>query len=64
MRDVKPNLPVRKTLDVPVIEKAEVPGVDYCVGSNMGGQFVYDSELAVGVADQQKSHTPVFSSTT
>jgi hypothetical protein len=62
MHDVKPNFPVGKTLDTPVIEKAEVPGVDNRVGSNLGSQFVYDSELAVSVTDEQESHLMVLGS--
>lgn len=62
MRHVKPNLPVRKTLEASVIEKAEVPGVDNGAGSKLGNQFVYASELAVGIADEQDSHQIILGS--
>ena len=31
-------------------------------GSNLGSQFVYDSELAVSVTDEQESHLMVLGS--
>ena len=45
-----------------VIEKAEVPGVDNRIDSNMGSQLVYDSELAMGVTDEQESHLMILGS--
>ena len=56
MRHMEPKLTIQKSLETPLVEKTEVPGVDDCVCSNMAGQFVDDSEFAVGITDQQKSY--------
>jgi hypothetical protein len=50
MRHMEPKLTLRKSLETPMVEKTEVPGVDDCVCSNMVGQFVDDSEFAMGIA--------------
>ena len=39
-----------------MVEETKVPGVNDCVCSNIGGQPVDDSELAMGIADQQESY--------
>ena len=62
MRDVKPKLPVREALETSVVEKTEVPGMDNGVGSNLSNQFIYDSELAVGVTDEQEPHPMILGS--
>jgi hypothetical protein len=37
-------------------EPPKLRGEDYRFGLNMGRQFVYDSEHAVGITDKQASH--------
>ncbi len=44
------------------VEKAEVPGMDNGVGSNLSNQFIYDSELAVGVSDEQEPNPMILGS--
>ena len=47
------------TLCMPLWRAKEV---HHHVGSNMGGQFVYDSELAIGIADEQRLHQIILGS--
>jgi hypothetical protein len=56
MRHMEPKLTIRKSSEIPMVEKTEVSGVDDCVCSNMANQRVDYSEPAVGIANQQKSH--------
>jgi hypothetical protein len=53
---MKLTLTIRKSLETPMVEKTEILGVNDCLRSNMAGQLVDDSEFAVGITDQQKSH--------
>jgi hypothetical protein len=56
MRHMESKLTIRKSLETPMVEKTEVSGVNDCVCSKKAGQFVDDSEFAVGITNQQKSH--------
>ena len=54
MQDGKPDLLVQKAFEAPVVEKATVPGLDDCVGSNITGQPVHVFSLPVGIMGRQK----------
>ena len=62
MHDMQPKLPVGKTLETSVIEKAEVSGVDHRIDAILGSQFFDDSELPLGITDQKKSHQIILGS--
>ncbi len=43
MDALKPKLTVREVLIAAAIVKAEIPGVNHCVGLDMASQTVYDA---------------------
>ncbi len=47
MDALKPKLTVREVLIAAAIVKAEIPGVNHCVGLDIAGQTVYDAEVSV-----------------
>ena len=56
MDDLEAKFPFREALVAAFIVETEITGVDHRVSLHIGHKSVDDSELAVGVADQQESH--------